>query len=99
MGNQIARDQEQLKNLNCNCCELSSNLVNEKELKKLYKNFSKIDKDKSGTLEPEEFFDIPGKITDIISDLSDKFTIFDILITILRVGTEPLGEESHLSAR
>jgi Ca2+-binding EF-hand superfamily protein len=27
----------------------------------LYKNFSKIDKDKSGTLEPEEFFDIPGK--------------------------------------
>ena len=27
----------------------------------MYKNFSKIDKDKSGTLEPEEFFDIPGK--------------------------------------
>jgi hypothetical protein len=26
----------------------------------LYKNFSKIDKDKSGMLEPEEFFDIPG---------------------------------------
>ena len=25
----------------------------------MYKNFSKIDKDKSGTLEPEEFFDIP----------------------------------------
>jgi len=25
----------------------------------LYKNFSKIDKDKSGTLEPQEFFDIP----------------------------------------
>ena len=36
-------------------------LVSEKELQKLYKNFSKIDKDKSGTLEPEEFFDIPGK--------------------------------------
>ena len=34
-------------------------LVSEEELKKLYKNFSKIDKDKSGTLEPEEFFDIP----------------------------------------
>lgn len=34
-------------------------LVSEKELKKLYKNFSKIDKDKNGTLEPEEFFDIP----------------------------------------
>jgi len=36
-------------------------LVSEKELQKLYKNFSKIDKDKSGMLEPEEFFDIPGK--------------------------------------
>lgn len=35
-------------------------IVTEKELQKLYKNFSKIDKDKSGTLEPEEFFDIPG---------------------------------------
>ena len=35
--------------------------VTEKELQKLYKNFSKIDKDKSGLLEPEEFFDIPGK--------------------------------------
>lgn len=38
----------------------SITLVSEKELQKLYKNFSKIDKDKSGTLEPEEFFDIPG---------------------------------------
>ena len=35
-------------------------VVSEKELQKLYKNFSKIDKDKSGMLEPEEFFDIPG---------------------------------------
>ncbi|MFN9899420.1 MAG: EF-hand domain-containing protein [bacterium] len=25
----------------------------------MYKNFSKLDKDKSGSLEPEEFFDIP----------------------------------------
>ena len=25
----------------------------------MYKNFQKLDKDKSGTLEPEEFFDIP----------------------------------------
>ena len=25
----------------------------------MYKNFSKLDKDKSGTLEPQEFFDIP----------------------------------------
>ena len=32
---------------------------NEKELQKLYKNFSKIDRDKSGTLEPSEFFEIP----------------------------------------
>ena len=36
-------------------------IVTEDELQKLYKNFSKLDKDKSGTLEPEEFFDIPGK--------------------------------------
>ena len=28
-------------------------------MQKLYKNFSKLDKDQSGTLEPEEFFDIP----------------------------------------
>ena len=35
-------------------------LVTEKELQKLYKNFQKMDKDKSGSLEPEEFFDIPG---------------------------------------
>ena len=28
-------------------------------MQKLYKNFSKLDKDKSGTLEPQEFFDIP----------------------------------------
>ena len=27
----------------------------------MYKNFSKLDKDKSGTLEPQEFFDIPDK--------------------------------------
>ena len=36
-------------------------IVTEEELQKLYKNFSKLDKDKNGTLEPEEFFDIPGK--------------------------------------
>lgn len=35
----------------------------------MYKNFSKIDKDKSGTLEPEEFFDIPGKFA---SNFQDK---------------------------
>ena len=37
-----------------------TSLVTEKELQKLYKNFAKIDKDKSGTLEPHELFDIPG---------------------------------------
>ena len=38
---------------------LFSILVTEDELQKLYKNFNKLDKDKSGTLEPQEFFDIP----------------------------------------
>ena len=47
---------------------ISLNLVSEKELQKLYKNFSKIDKDKSGMLEPEEFFDIPG-ILNVLSNL------------------------------
>ncbi len=51
MGNQLAQEQAQLKNLN----------FSERELQKLYKNFSKIDRDKSGTLEPAEFFEIPGK--------------------------------------
>ena len=49
MGNNLAREQEQLKNLN----------FSEADLQRLYKNFAKIDKDKSGMLEPEEFFDIP----------------------------------------
>ena len=64
MGGQLAKEQEQLKNLNCKLSKLflSSFIVSEKELQKLYKNFSKIDKDKSGMLEPEEFFDIPGTI-------------------------------------
>ena len=65
MGNQLAKDQDQLKNLNCKLRPLLFNLiffiVTEDELQKLYKNFSKLDKDKNGTLEPEEFFDIPGK--------------------------------------
>jgi len=47
MGQQIAK--EEISNLN----------FDEKELQKLYKNFSKIDKDKSGMLEPSELFDIP----------------------------------------
>ena len=49
MGNQLAKDQEDLRNLN----------FTEEELQKLYKNFNKLDKDKSGALESEEFFDIP----------------------------------------
>ena len=49
MGGQLAKDSDQLKSLN----------FTEDELQKLYKNFSKLDKDKSGSLEPEEFFDIP----------------------------------------
>jgi len=30
------------------------------DIKRLYKKFSKLDTDKSGELEPEEFFDIPA---------------------------------------
>ena len=47
-------------------------VVSEKELQKLYKNFSKIDKDKSGTLEPEEFFDIPGKVSLTLENIMSK---------------------------
>lgn len=38
----------------------NQNIFTEKELKKLYKHFSSLDKDKSGQLEPEEFFDVPS---------------------------------------
>ena len=51
-------------------------LVSEKELQKLYKNFSKIDKDKSGTLEPEEFFDIPGKLMILLTHSSNHIFFF-----------------------
>ena len=37
-------------------------VVDQGELEKLYKNFSKIDKDQSGMIEPTELFDIPGKL-------------------------------------
>lgn len=60
MGAELQRQQEQLKNLNCKAVCPNPCVVTEKELQKLYKNFQKMDKDKSGTLEPEEFFDIPG---------------------------------------
>lgn len=49
MGSNLDKERDQLASLN----------FTEKELKKLYKNFSEIDKDKNGSLEPEEFFDIP----------------------------------------
>ena len=55
-------------------------LVSEKELQKLYKNFSKIDKDKSGTLEPEEFFDIPG-----------IYITYWLILILFRVGLKPTG--------
>lgn len=48
-------------------------LVSERELQKLYKNFSKIDSDKSGTLEPNEFFDIPGKSSEVYPFLARPF--------------------------
>ena len=35
------------------------NIFTEAEIKRLYKHFNKLDKDKSGELEPEEFFDVP----------------------------------------
>ena len=49
MGNKFDKDENQLRELN----------FSEDELQKLYKNFNKLDKDKSGSLEPQEFFDIP----------------------------------------
>ena len=61
-------------------------IVSEKELQKLYKNFSKIDKDKSGTLEPEEFFDIPG--------MHAYFFIINF-----RARPEPLSAQSDRRAR
>jgi Ca2+-binding EF-hand superfamily protein len=55
-------------------------LVSEKELQKLYKNFSKIDKDKSGTLEPEEFFDIPGNLHS--KKLLEKYRVPSIIFSV-----------------
>lgn len=36
------------------------NAFTAKDIKRLYKKFSKLDTDKSGELEPEEFFDVPA---------------------------------------
>jgi len=60
-------------------------LVTEKELQKLYKNFNKIDKDKSGTLEPEEFFEIPGRFLQNIN-------------LVIRVGVKSSSQKSDCSA-
>ena len=76
MGNQLAQEQAQLKNLN----------FSEKELQKLYKNFSKIDRDKSGTLEPSEFFEIPGK-----SPPRHSLRHESNRILACRAGEQPLG--------
>lgn len=69
----------------------SCSLVSEKELQKLYKNFSKIDKDKSGTLEPEEFFDIPGKFLNVTLSVL-------ISLHVYRARKQPTREESHRCA-
>ena len=45
-------------NVNGDSNDFSSNFT-QKEIKKLYKRFSKLDTDGSGELEPEEFFDVP----------------------------------------
>ena len=49
MGQNLERDADALRDLN----------FSDSELKQLYKNFSNLDKDGSGKLEPQEFFDIP----------------------------------------
>ena len=67
-------------------------IVSEKELQKLYKNFSKIDKDKSGTLEPEEFFDIPGKLKPPI------FFRLTIFFYLNRACKQPTCQESYRSS-
>ena len=68
----VTGSQRTLINLKTSTVSLNAYLlcaVTEKELQKLYKNFSKIDKDKSGLLEPEEFFDIPGKNNDFLTQI------------------------------
>lgn len=49
MGNQIASVDAQPNDL----------VFDKKELKNLYKNFIQLDQDKSGLIEPHEFFDVP----------------------------------------
>ena len=49
MGQNLERDADALRDLN----------FSDSELKQLYKNFNNLDKDGSGKLEPQEFFDIP----------------------------------------
>ncbi len=42
---------------------LNQSAVSEEEIKRLYQKFKELDVDGSGTLEPNEFFDVPGKLT------------------------------------
>ena len=56
-GNQIESDPHQV----CKFSTKAKNFaVTYQDIKRLYKRFNKLDKDNSGQLEPEEFFDIPG---------------------------------------
>ena len=96
MGNQLAQEQAQLKNLN----------FSERELQKLYKNFSKIDRDKSGTLEPAEFFEIPGKWKVFLKSTLGLFwqvsteLVFNASPLLMnRTGQQPLGKKSDRCAR
>ena len=55
--------------------------VTSEELNQIVRElFETLDKDKSGTLEPEEFFDIPGKTLGSY---------------VGRVGAEPVGQASY----
>lgn len=55
MGNQHNSSDNQNQESNTD----SSMTFDKRELKVLYKNFVKLDKDRSGQLEPNEFFDVP----------------------------------------
>ena len=52
----MASDEDRLKERHC---KPPLTPVNEEELRNLHKKFNTLDKDKSGCLEPNEFFDLP----------------------------------------
>jgi len=62
-------------------------LVSAKEIRKLYKRFSKLDTDKSGELEPEEFFDVPGGENFIKGSF--------IYREMIRIGSKSFGQKSY----